>query len=159
MVKLIEDQIHQFFINKEEERCLLLEQQYNNNEKTKNKKYKRKKITKPWKRPGPNALCKKNDLLILVKDYDYNLLDKDFQEYCFARGYLHIPGEIGSRRWEYFLKYNKSKSEYMNDHYFQFAQEVNDKCYKYTNKDMELWWKIIELGRAKLQDCWELFRK
>ena len=51
MVALIEDQIHQFLIEQEEERCSALEAEYNKNDETRGKKVKRKMIRKSWARP------------------------------------------------------------------------------------------------------------
>ena len=159
MVAIIEDQIHQFLIEQEEERCRALEAEFNKNEETKDKKVQRKTISKPWVRPGEFGLCQGVDLLIMVDEYDYDLSDKMFQSYCSARGILHVAGEPGSRRWLYLADYRKTKSDYLTDPYFQFAEEVNGKRYRYTNEEMETGWKIMLLGRANLQDCWELYSR
>lgn len=159
MVALIEDQIHQFLIEQEEERCRALEAEYNENDETKGKKVKRKTIRKPWARPGESALCQEIDLLIMVDEYDYDLSDKTFQGYCSARGILHVTGEPGSRKWKYMADYTQTKHDYLADPCFQFAQEFDGKRYRYTDGEMETGWKIILLGRAKLQDCWELFSR
>ena len=157
MVALIEDQIHQFLIEQEEDRCRALEAENNKNNETKGKKVKRKTIRKPWARPGESALCQENELLIMVDEYDYDLSDKTFQDYCSARGIALVTGKPGSRRWEYMADYTKTKHDYLTDPSFQFALEFNGKRYRYTNKEMETCWKIVLLGRAKLQDCWELY--
>jgi len=157
MVAPIEEQMYQYLIKQEEERCRELESEYDRNEETRGKKVKRKSIAKPWTRPGENTLCQDADLLILVGEYDYDLSDGDFQKYCEARGILHVAGELGSRRWEFFSDHRKLRSEYLKDPYSQFAQEFNGKQYQYTDREMEIGWEIILLGRATLQDCWELY--
>lgn len=157
MVALIEDQIHQFLIKQEEERCRALEAEFDKSNEAKDKKVKRRTIPKPWARPGGSALCQEIDLLIMVDEYDYDLSNKTFQGYCSARGILHVTGEPGSRRWEYMADYAKTKRDYLADPWFQFAQEFDGKRYRYTNEEMETCWKIVRLGRAKLQDCWELY--
>jgi hypothetical protein len=159
MVSPIEEQIHQFLIEQEEQRCRALEIEYNKNKETKGKIVKRKKISKPWRRPGEKALCQDDELLIMVDEYDYDLSNGKFREYCLARGVLHVAGEEGTRRWEYFVDYSKPKSDYLKDAYFQLAEEMNGKRYRYTSQQMETGWKIIILGRARLQDCWELYSK
>jgi hypothetical protein len=158
MVALIEDQIHQFLVNQEDERCRTIEAANDKNEETKRKKV-RKTIPKPWDRPGDSSLCQESDLLTMVSEYDYDLSDEGFQAYCSARGILHVAGEPGSRRWEYLADFRKTKNAYLDDSYFQFAQEVDGKQYRYTDSEMETGWKIILLGRAKLQDCWELYSR
>lgn len=159
MVALIEDQIHQFLIEQEEARCSALEAEYNKNNETRGKKVKRKTIRKPWARPGESALCQEIDLLIMVDEYEYELSNKMFQDYCSARGVLHVTGMSGSRKWEYMADYTKTKRDYRADPSFQFAQEFDGKRYRYTNEEMETGWKIVLLGRAKLQDCWELYSR
>jgi hypothetical protein len=155
----IEDQIHQFLIDQEEERCRAIEAENSKNEETKNKKVKRKAIPKPWTRPSASALCQATDLLIMVRDYDYDLSDKKFQDYCATRGILHVAGEPGSRRWKYMADFRKTKSTYLSDSYFRFAVEIDGKRHRFTDDEMETDWKIISLGRAKLQDCWELYSR
>ncbi len=157
MIPHIEEQIHQFHKELEEKRCEALEAKYNKNKATYGKKVKRNSIPKPWTRPCENALCQDIDLLIMVDQYDFDLTNDCFQEYCLARGVLHVAGEVGSRRWEYFLDHTKTKKEYLADPFHQYAQEINGKSYRYTANEIELGWKIILLGRAQLQDCWELF--
>lgn len=157
MVALIEDQIHRFLIEQEEERCRALEAESQKKGETKSKKVKRKTIRKPWARPGKSALCQEIDLLFMVDEYDYDLFDKTFQGYCSARGVLHVTGELGSRKWDYMADYTKTKSDFLVEPFFQFAQEVDGKRYRYTSDEMETGWKIVRLGRAKLQDCWELY--
>ena len=157
MVALIKEQIHQFLMEQEEKRCRALEEEYNRSEETKGKTVKRKTISKPWVRSGKYALCQEIDLLIMVDEYDYDLSDKKFQDYCLARGVLHVSGKIGSKRWQYFLDHRKSKNDYLTDPYFQYAEEVDGKRHQYTNEEMEIGWKIMMLGRAQLQDCWELY--
>lgn len=159
MVASIEDQIHQFLIDQEEKRYRAIEAENNKNEKTKGKKVKRKAITKPWWRLGDAALCQEVDLLIMVSEYDYDLADEMFQAYCSARGILHVAGKRGSTRWQYLADYRQTKIAYLTDTYFQQAEEVGGKRYCYTDEEMETGWKIMLLGRAKLQDCWELYSR
>jgi hypothetical protein len=158
MVPLIEEQLHQYLIDEEEKRCRALEEKARK-EGDHSVKIKRKKVEKPWKRIGPNALCQEPELLLMVNQYDYDLADKDFQKYCENRGILFIAGDFGSKRWHIFMHWNKSKDDYLADPYFQYAEEVNGKKYKYNNHEMDVQWRIIKLGRAKLQDCWELYSK
>ncbi len=159
MVALIEDQIHQFLIDQEEERCKAIEAENDKNEETKNNKVKRKAIPKPWTRPSASSLCQESDLLIMVREYDYDLSIKRFQEYCSDRGILHVAGEPGSKRWKYMADFRKAKSAFLADSYFYFSEEVNGKQHRYTDDEMETHWKILTLGRAKLQDCWELYSR
>ena len=157
MVPLIEDQIHQALKAKEEDRCRKLEVQNRYNEGTKNKKVKRREVGKPWSRPRPEALCQDTDLLLLVSEYDYDLSSPAFQAYCRSRGVLYVAGEPGTTRWEYSEQHGRTKAEYLDNPYFQYAQEVNGRGHKFTKDEMETQWRVICLARAQIQDCWELF--
>lgn len=159
MVALIEDQVHQFLIDREEERCRAIEAENNKHKETMGKKVKRKKILKPLVRSGDSGLCQEVTFLMMVSEYDYDLSDKIYQAYCSARGILHVAGEPGSRRWKYLADYRKTKSAYFANSYFQLSEEVDGKQHRYTNEEIETGWKIMLLGRAKLQDCWELYSR
>jgi hypothetical protein len=134
-----------------------LEVERDQSTKAKQKKVTRRKISRPWTRPGKNALCQEVDLLMLVQEYDYELSDSDFRRYAKARGILHVAGEPGSRRWEFYSDYSKTKDEFLGDSYFQLGQMVDRKQYAYTLEEMEIAWRIVLLGRSALQDCWELY--
>lgn len=157
MVALIEEQMLQYLVDLEEERCKALETEDNKSEKTRGKKVKRRKISKPWKRAGQHALCQEIELLAMVYEYDYDLADSGFQDYCSMRGVLYVAGERGTRRWDFFLDHTKQKADYLDDPYFRFAEEVGGDEHRFSDEDMDTGWKIIQLGRAKLQDCWELY--
>ncbi len=159
MVPLIEDQMHRALEAQEEDRCRELEAVYQQSEATKNRKVKRRKIDKPWSRPRPQALCQDNDLLGLVNEYDYDLSNPDFQAYCCSRGTLYMAGAAGTTRWEYAEHYERTKAEYLDNPYFQFAQEVDGHRHRFTRDEMETQWRIICLARAQFQDCWELFSR
>jgi len=159
MAALIEDQIHQFLIDQEEKRCKAKEAENSKHEETKNNKVKRKTISKPWTRPSTSSLCQESDLLIMVYEYDYDLSIKRFQEYCHNRGILHVAGEPGSTRWEYMADFRKTKRDFLADPYFQTSEDVSGKKHRYTDEEMQTHWKIVSLGRATLQDCWELYSR
>lgn len=160
MAALIEDQMHEYLKRKEKERCKTLEIEQEKQEKKTGKKGKKiteRKVSKPWTRVPRETLCQEVDLLVMVSEYDYDLSNADFREYCRERGVFNVAGEEGSKRREYFLNHKKKKDEFLDDPYFQFAQESNGKKYRYTDDEMKTGWKTVEIGRAKLQDCWEIF--
>jgi hypothetical protein len=152
MVDLIEDQIHKYLIEKEENRCI-------QEEKKKGKPCNRRTISKPWKRTLSVSLCTNTDLLCMVTKFDYDLSNSKFQSYCIARGTLHEAGIPGSRRWDFFENHQLTELEYLADQYFHYAQEFEGKRYKYTSEELQSGWRIIMSGRASLQDCWEIFLK
>lgn len=158
MVPPIEEQIHRRREQQEEERCGAIEAQFNRSKATQGRKVRRNKIMR-WIRVGSHALCGDTDLLLMVTEYDYDLSDRLFQEYCEERGVLHVAGEPESRRWHYFLDHAMTKSSYLADPFHQFAQEFESKRYRYTEREMETGWAIVLIGRGKLQDCWELYSR
>jgi hypothetical protein len=157
MVATIEEQIHQCLIEEEEKRCQMEETKRAAEGKDMRKPINRRKIAKPWTRSGPYALCQEVDLLPMIDEYDYDLTDIAFLDYCRSRGVLHLAGAPSSRRWDYFADYSKSKNDYLADENFWFAQEFKGKRHRYTEKELNSSWEIVVLGRAKLQDCWELY--
>jgi hypothetical protein len=159
MVASIEDQVHQFLVREEEDRCRAIEVENDRNDGTRGKSIKRRVIVKPWSRPTPLALCQHPDLLVMVTEYDYDLSDDDFCAYCTARGVLHVAGQPGTTRWTFLSDYTKPKSAYLSDPYFQHGEEVDGKRHRYSDTEMETGWKIILLERAHLQDCWELYSR
>lgn len=159
MAALIEDQMHRFLIQQEEERCAALEAQYQQSEATRGMKVKRRTIPKPWKRPSEEALCQDMDLLVMVQEYSYDLSNQAFRQYCDDRGILNVAGKPTSEWWKFADDYSKNKRDFLAAPSFHFAQEVNGSRYRYTAGELETAWLIMVLGRAKLQDCWELFSR
>ncbi len=157
MVASIEEQIHQCLIETEEKRCALIDSDNDSNGLGNGKRTTRRKIQKPWRRRAPQSLCQEIDLLSLVSEYDYDLHDSRFQEYCASRGVLHVAGKHGSGYWEYFSDFTKSDTEFFSDESRRFAQEVGGKRHRYSDDDLKSLWRIVIIGRAKLQDCWEIY--
>lgn len=157
MATSIEDQIHKFFVDQEEDRCRAIESEYDDHDKARGRKEKRRKIAKPWRRVGESALCQEIDLLQLVTEFDFDLSEASFQSYCSARGVLTVAGEPGSRRWGFAADFSKGRDAYMSDPYFAHAIEVNGVRYKFSEQEMEFGWQLMLLARARLQDCWELY--
>ena len=153
VAKTIEDQIHAALIQREEDRCRTLEEA-----DPSHKKVKRRDVKKPWIRLGPKALCQEATLLLLVRDYSFNLDDLGFERYCADRGIIHVAGEKDSARWFFMKDHSKTKAEFMSDPYFQRFIEEGGKQYQFTSREMEIHWEIALVGKAKLQDCWELYQ-
>ena len=130
MVKLIEDQFHQYLIEQEKERFRTIEAEKSKNEETKNNKVKRKSIPNPRTRPSTSALFQESGLFILVREYVYDLSIKRFLDYCSDRGILHVAGEPGSKRWKYSDDLRKTKSPFLADSYFHFSEKVNGKQHR-----------------------------
>ncbi len=157
MVPSIESQIHQALVEKEELRCREIEE--NNLRQTGvHKRIKRRKITMPKVRLGECAICQEPDLLLMVSQYDYDLEDRGFQDYCIGRGVFHVTGSEGSKRREYMQNYDKPYSDFVNESLF-WPDKPRAHSTIEVREYMDTQWKIICIGRGKLQDCWQLYRK
>lgn len=146
VVALIEDQMLAFLEAEEEKRCRDLEE-------SKGKKVKRRTIDFPWQRGTHPQLCQETDLLLMVSEYDYDLENSRFQDYCRSRGVLHVAGVPGSERWSVFRDPNIGEDEFLGNSYFRFSEAGKE----YTSEQMKTQWEIVRIGRAKLEDCWELY--
>lgn len=111
-----------------------------------------------WLRQGPAALCQDLDLLMYVTRWDYDLKDPKFGAYAESRGVLNGCGLEGGKYRGLFLKPFKSKASYLKSKDFQFAEPFNGARVRFDEKRMEVGWGIVLIHRAKLQDCWDLFR-
>jgi hypothetical protein len=153
----IEEQIHRHFIEVERKHCAELQAAWDAAAEKKGKRPQPRDVPKPWKRPGPRALCQDPEMLAAVREFDYDLTDAGFQEYCASRARLSIAGVRESRRWEYFRDHWRGKQEFLADPYFGFAEEYEGKRYEYTPAEMQTHWRVLALGRAAFQDAWELY--
>lgn len=155
-VPRIEDQIHAYFKAKEEERCRAIEAAKRAEGKAgEATQVKRREIAKPWARRGA-GLCP-SELLEFVTAFDYDLETPGFVEYCRTRGVVHVIGE--GRRRALMADLQRTKSAFVRDAYFRSAERIDGKkAYRFTDAEMETHWRIVLLGRAALQDCWELFQ-
>lgn len=72
---------------------------------------------------------------------------------------MHVAGQPGSARWGFFAEWSKTKEEFLADRAFRFGEEHGGRRYEYTAQELEVAWQIVVLGRATLQDAWELHRR
>jgi hypothetical protein len=147
----ISEQIHRSLVADEEARCKALEA-------FKGKPVKRTEIP-PWTRRTPECLTQDPELLARITEYSYDLDDRSFRKYCAARGVLHVAGQRGSLRWRYMSDTRRGRDRFLSASAFQYAQEHNGERYKYTDAEMATAWRILQLGRAALEDAWDLYRR
>lgn len=127
-------------------------------EKAKAANRKLRPIPKPWTRLHPQGLCQDVEFLEMVREFDYHLEDERFQAYCRARGVIHVAGAKGSRLWQYMLEHWRTREEYSRELQCGPEDLEDGKRRQFTKVDLESYWAVLQLGRAKLQDCWELYR-
>jgi hypothetical protein len=154
-VATIEDQVYRYDNAVEELRCRDLEADAKSNGKS----YTRRKIKLGWSRSMDVTLCMDSDLLVKVHAYDYDLADVDFQRYCEDRGTLYVAGSQGSALWALMAEHDKTRASFMADPAFRHAIEADGKRYRFNQKELDSRWWSIQIGRGKLQDCWEIYRK
>lgn len=152
-VPTIAAQAHRILVAQEEARCVALEAKPGKRKTP----VKRHPVPVPVVRLGLTELCHRIEFLWMVTEYDYDLADPAFRQYCVDRG-TACGAALGSRRWDFFERHDLSKHDYLVDPYFQNANEHEGKRHRYTKDEMESGWKVIQLGRAVLQDAWEIYR-
>lgn len=143
MANQVEEQIHAALVAIEEARCKELEA-------STGKPVNRREVPKPWKRVGP-TLLQNPELLQYVTELDYQIDAPFFVEYLRQRGLLHVVPEGGSWRYRFLAKHSLTRS-----HFVKQCVAEGEPAYA-TTEDVETGWRIIQLGRAALQDGWEAF--
>lgn len=93
------------------------------------------------------------DALLQITEYEYDLTDLDFVEYCRYRGASNYFGKAGSPGAEYVEDYSKTKDEYLNDERLDFSITG----YRYTPRERLLGWKTLCIRRGRLQDTWKIY--
>lgn len=155
MATPIGDQMHKCLLEAEVERYAKSVEEYEKNPSS--EKPRKRASPKPWKRPGKLARCQDFNLLKLVNEFDFDLADPEFQAFCDKRAVLHVAGDLGGKYWSYFADLSKRRSDFINDKEFQTAVRLNGNAYRYTPDEMDALWNVVHLGRAQLQDLWEVF--
>jgi hypothetical protein len=110
-----------------------------------------------WKRPSPVAICQGFDVLRKVTEYDFDLSNLEFQNYCRARGVLYKAG--CNNRFKFTADHSATKDRFFDE--FRYAIEYPEgsgQRYRFTDDEMETHWKIMLAAKGAMQDCWELFR-
>ena len=158
MATSVEDQMHRFVTQQEEERCRKIEEEYKKDPQKAKKKVTRRKMPRPWTRLTPFAVCQKYELLLMIESYDYDLTNVEFEKYCASRGVWHVAGEEGSKLREFIGDFRRTKEQYQAEKEFRYAEPWEGKQYRFTRKELDEGWKRIRIARGRLQDCWEMFR-
>ncbi len=113
-----------------------------------------------WRRPAPTAICQDHQVLLAITEFDFDLTDPGFQAYARSRGVLHGCGIPGSHRWRFTADHAATRDDFMADPCFRSPDPgpITSAVYLYPPEEMETHWRIMRLAKAKLQDCWELYR-
>lgn len=114
-----------------------------------------------WHRPHPQTLLLRYETLCKITEYDYDLSDSEFVEYARSRGAMNTAFTAGSPHREYVKNYWLTEADYIADQRkgVSHAQLYEGYRYKYTEAERRSNWKLVRLARAKLQDCWEIYRR
>ena len=103
------------------------------------------------KRVMSTALCQDIRDLVKVTQYDYDCSNADFIRYAVARGVAYNPKYLESSGW-FKLLCDKSLTREEHDEPY-----LNDWEHDYSVEDLDEYWKIHRIHKAKLQDVWQLW--
>ncbi len=106
-----------------------------------------------WKRSHLNMLLMHDSALLeKITEYSYDISNTHFVEYADVRGCMNWAFKDGSTLRKYIAKHYLTHSEFISDTTLRLE---NGK--QVPQNDKESLWQCIHLGRAHLQDCWEVF--
>lgn len=109
-----------------------------------------------WKRGHCKAICQDMNVLMNIKEYDYDLSNPIFIEYCRSRG-VSTRFEAGSIGFSFMKNYTMTKDEYMSNEDLRPTKHHDGVKHALIDKEMESNWNGVVVGRGALQDCWEIF--
>ena len=104
-----------------------------------------------WKRSHPNMLLMNSDLLEKINEYSYVMSDIDFVDYAHARGCMNGAFKKGSSLRSYIEDHHLSYKKFLSETFYLENGNVMPQC------DKESLWHCVCLGRASLEDCWEVY--
>lgn len=88
-----------------------------------------------------------------MPNYTFQLDDLEFCNFAESVGVLFVAGEEYSRRWAFTRDFSKGETDFMADHYFQFAISG----YQFTPAEMAFHWRVMCDARDKLQAVWDKY--
>lgn len=101
------------------------------------------------RRIGPRALIQDIDVLCLVTEYDFDLSNEAFVDYCCRRGVYH---KAGVRQRLAFTANHLATREEFNSLFGCSTTGI-----EYSEEEMDTHWKIMLGAKGALQDCWQLW--
>lgn len=104
------------------------------------------------------ALCQDVERLLACDHWDYDLTDVAFVATCVARGVLYRFGSPGGRAWRFIENVSLSVEDWLADEGVRFAQEHEGKRHRFSDEDLRAHWRCVLIQRARVQDCWEIYR-
>ena len=107
-----------------------------------------------WKRTQKETLLQDFNLLIKITEYDFDLTDQGFKDYCHARGVLQKMGN--DSRYNFTANHKAIKEEFFV--LFRYAKEYHGSSYRFTDKEMAIHWEIMLAAKGAIQDAWELYQ-
>ena len=134
------------------------------------------------RRKHPKMLLQDINELLKITKYDYDLTDKDFTLYAWARGCMEgagipdfsDPDYQAHKEWMKETKIEETTPlngdrgqwrRWVSEHWRTFeefqasgdlSQALSGKFY--SDEDRRSYWQCILIARAKLQDCWEIYQ-
>lgn len=122
-----------------------------------------------WKRPHPQQICQEMDVLLQIREFDFDMRQPAFRDYLRVRGIWDIDGAV----WgvedpdpdclqmkvykdcpSFQIAFYQDWSE---EQVFRDLQPLRPDLYRMTDKDRHSNVRLWKITRGKCQDAWELF--
>jgi len=128
--------------------------------KTSKINYNPEKVSKPWTWGNSAKHSLHNidaGLVFSVSSFNFDLNDESFVDFLNRNFHLHMCRTRGSTYWNALNDHSFTKSDFLENKDFQFAQEYEGKRYKYGEGELLSLWKIFHFSKVFLQGAFDRF--
>ena len=123
-------------------------------------KYSPERAAKPWSWSpvGPGPLFDLDDWIVSTVDsFDYDLDDKGFVDFLDRIAQLHICRKKDCSFWKLLQHKTTTRADFFGNSEMQYAQELNGECYRYSEKELEVHYRIFVRTRVYLQGAYDAY--
>jgi len=99
----------------------------------------------------------KTSLVMAVSKFDFDLGNKEFEEFLRGRALLHLAGAPRSHYWRALNQSHTNESTFLSDRNLCYAQKHEGKRHRYSEQEMQTRWRIFQFGRVMLQAAWDVY--
>ena len=86
----------------------------------------------------------------------FDLTDPNFLVYAEDAGVLYLAGV--DERFSFTANHAATKEEFFD--IFRYAEKQDDGSeYRFSDKEMEIHWRIMLSAKKQLQDCWDKYNQ
>lgn len=125
-------------------------------------RYSPEKVEKPWTWGSSARYSLYNipeNLVLSVKDFNFDLNNKNFVNFLEEKGHLHICGKEESNYWNLINNKGVKQKDFMENKNMRLAQLYNEKRHIFSDGEMKTLWKIFQYSRVFLQGAYDHFKK